>query len=159
MKSSMLKGVGFGLTSGIITTLGLIIGLFSSTHSKGVVLGGIIIIAIADGFSDALGIHISEESNSKNEKKVWNSTLWTFISKLVVALSFIIPILLFSLFNAVLFSILWGLMLIAVFSYYIAKRNKKKPIGVITEHIAITLFVIVTTYYIGIWISSSAWFV
>jgi vacuolar iron transporter family protein len=126
MKSSMLKGLGFGLTSGIITTLGLIIGLFSSTHSRGVILGGIIIIAIADGLSDALGMHISEESNSTNEKKVWNSTLWTFISKLIVALSFILPVIIFSLLNAILFSIAWGLALIGVFSYYIAKRNKKK---------------------------------
>jgi len=59
IKHSLKTGFSFGLTSGIITTLGLIVGLNSSTRSKLVVLGGILIIAIADAFSDAFGIHVS----------------------------------------------------------------------------------------------------
>ena len=55
----MSRGIGFGLVSGTIITLGLIIGLFSSTNSEKVIIAGIISIAIADSFSDALGMHIS----------------------------------------------------------------------------------------------------
>ena len=65
MKISIRKGLGFGLTSGVITTLGLLVGLNAGTHSKKIVLGGILLIAIADALSDALGIHISEEAGSK----------------------------------------------------------------------------------------------
>ena len=61
-KHSLEVGLSFGITSGIITTLGLMVGLHSGTHSKVTVIGGILTIAIADSFSDALGIHISEES-------------------------------------------------------------------------------------------------
>ena len=50
MKTSTIKGVSFGLTSGIITTLGMMVGLNFSTGSKLVVLGGILTIAIADAF-------------------------------------------------------------------------------------------------------------
>jgi len=60
MRHSITTGFSFGLTSGVITTLGLLVGLNSGTHSKLVVIGGILTIAIADAFSDALGIHISE---------------------------------------------------------------------------------------------------
>ncbi|MBW2265656.1 MAG: hypothetical protein JRF28_05735, partial [Deltaproteobacteria bacterium] len=56
MKHALKTGLSFGLTSGTITTLGLMVGLHSGTHSKLVVLGGILTIAIADAFSDALGI-------------------------------------------------------------------------------------------------------
>ena len=59
MEHSLKVGFSFGITSGIITTLGLMVGLNSSTNSKVAVIGGILIIAIADAFSDALGIHIS----------------------------------------------------------------------------------------------------
>jgi len=59
MRHSLRTGLSFGLTSGIITTLGLIVGLHSGTHSKIVVISGVLIIAIADSFSDAFGIHIS----------------------------------------------------------------------------------------------------
>jgi len=66
---SIKTGFSFGLTSGIITTLGLIIGLHAGTHSRLVVMGGILTIATADAFSDALGIHISEESETKHSNK------------------------------------------------------------------------------------------
>ena len=55
MKDLLRTGISFGLTSAVITTLGLMVGLNSGTHSQIVVLGGIITIAIADAFSDALG--------------------------------------------------------------------------------------------------------
>ena len=91
MKLSIRKGFSFGLTSGIITTLGLIVGLHSSTHSAIVIIGGILVIAIADALSDALGIHISEESEKKHStKEIWESTFATFLSKFVFALTFIV---------------------------------------------------------------------
>ncbi|MBH0196170.1 MAG: hypothetical protein HP494_11385, partial [Nitrospira sp.] len=64
MKASWKTGLSFGLTSGVITTLGLMVGLHSGTHSRAIVIGGILTIAIADAMSDALGIHVSEESNN-----------------------------------------------------------------------------------------------
>jgi hypothetical protein len=69
MKHSLKTGFSFGLTSGIITTLGLMVGLHSGTHSKFVVIGGILTIAVADAFSDALGIHVSEETENKHATK------------------------------------------------------------------------------------------
>ena len=154
MKTSIRKGFGFGLTSGIITTLGLIIGLYSSTHSRLVVIGGILTIAIADAFSDALGIHISEESERKHkQKQVWESKYATFFSKLIFALTFIVPILLFPLQTAIIISIIWGLLLITLFSNYVAKLRKIKPKKVITEHLIITVIVIIATYYTGKFIS------
>jgi len=63
MKDSLRTGISFGLTSAVITTLGLMVGLHSGTGSRLVVLGGILTIAIADAFSDALGIHISEKGS------------------------------------------------------------------------------------------------
>jgi VIT1/CCC1 family predicted Fe2+/Mn2+ transporter len=76
-KHSIKVAFSFGMTSGIITTLGLIVGLHSGTHSQIVIIGGILTIAIADSFSDALGIHISEESQGQHtEKEVWESNIY-----------------------------------------------------------------------------------
>ena len=66
MRHSLQVGFSLGLTSGIITILGLIVGLNSGTHSQLAVIGGILTIAIADSLSDAMGIHISEESEDKH---------------------------------------------------------------------------------------------
>ena len=150
MIRSILKGFSFGLTSGIITTLGLIVGLDSGTHSKTVVLGGIFTIAIADAFSDALGIHVSEESTNKySQKEVWESTLATFISKFLFALTFVIPVLLFQLQTAVYISVAWGLLVLAILSQRMAKSSKTESWKVIGEHLLIACIVIATTYYVG----------
>lgn len=155
MKHSVKMGFSFGLTSGVITTLGLMVGLYSGTHSKLVVIGGILTIAIADAFSDALGIHVSEESENKHtSKEIWESTFSTFFSKLVFALTFIIPILLFQLKAAIIISVIWGLSILGIFSFYLTKKQKLKRWKVITEHLVIALVVIFLTYYIGIWIST-----
>jgi VIT1/CCC1 family predicted Fe2+/Mn2+ transporter len=155
IKHSIKTGFSFGLTSGIITTLGLMVGLHSGTNSKLVVLGGILTIAIADAFSDALGIHISEEAENKhNAKEIWESTISTFLSKLLFALTFIIPVLLFELLTAIVVSVIWGLSILTILSFSIAKEQKAKPWKVIAEHLIIALIVIIITHYVGDWISS-----
>lgn len=152
---SLRGGLGFGLTSGVVTTLGLIVGLHSGTHSKIVIIGGILTIAVADAFSDALGIHISEESEKGHAvKEIWEATFATFFSKLVIALTFIFPVLFFNLISAILISVLWGLFLIGLFSFYTAKQHHKKPRGVILEHILIAGLVIIITHYIGDWVAT-----
>lgn len=155
MKLSFKTGISFGLTSGTITTLGLMVGLHSGTHSKAAVVGGILTIAIADAFSDALGIHVSQESENEHPKKhVWEATITTFLSKLIFALSFILPVLFFNLFDAVIISIVWGLSLLALFSFLMARRQKTDPGKVVLEHLVIALVVIIITHFIGDWIAA-----
>jgi len=155
MRLSIRKGFSFGLTSGIITTLGLIVGLHSGTHSNVVIIGGILVIAIADAMSDALGVHISEESENKHStKEIWESTVSTFLSKFVFALIFIIPVLFLQLSAAIIVCVIWGLSLITIFSYYIAKQQNVKPYRIILEHLIIAIMVIMITHYVGDWIAT-----
>ena len=154
MKHSLKVGFSFGLASGTITTLGLMVGLHSSTQSKLAVIGGILTIAIADSLADALGIHISEESENKHTpKEIWESTISTFLSKFVFALTFAIPILLFELSTAIAVSIIWGLSVLSILSFKIARGEKANCWKVIAEHLTIALVVITITHYVGYWIS------
>ena len=155
MKLSLKKGFSFGLTSGIITTLGLIVGLNESTHLKSVVMSGILIIAVADSLSDAFGMHISEESeNQHSHREIWESTAATFLAKLFFALTFIIPILIFKLDAAVIVSVIWGLMVICLLSYLMAHKQKENTLKIMVEHLVIAVNVIILTHLIGDFISS-----
>ncbi|MDY6842709.1 MAG: hypothetical protein SVW57_01270 [Thermodesulfobacteriota bacterium] len=155
MKEPLKTGISFGLTSGVITTLGLMVGLHSGTHSKLAVIGGIFTIAVADAFSDALGIHISEESEGVHTARyIWMSTVSTFFSKLMITLSFVIPVIIFELSVAIVISIAWGSGLLSVLSYSIAKSQGTQIWKVVAEHVIIALIVITSTHFIGDWISS-----
>ncbi len=153
MRASWITGLSFGLTSGVITTLGLMVGLNSGTHSRPIVIGGILTIAIADAMSDALGIHVSEESkNNSPARQIWESTLATFLAKFVIALTFAVPVLVAPLDQAILISIMWGLFLLAGLSFFIAKTQGIAPWKVIGEHLAIALCVVALTHAVGDWV-------
>jgi VIT1/CCC1 family predicted Fe2+/Mn2+ transporter len=149
MKHSLRTGLAFGLTSATITTLGLMVGLNAGTGSKLAVLGGVLTIAIADAFSDALGIHISEESKNGDSKQVWEATISTFFSKLVFASTFAVPLLILDLATALIVNICWGLLILSVLSYLIAKDKRESPFKVVSEHFTIGILVIVISTFVG----------
>jgi VIT1/CCC1 family predicted Fe2+/Mn2+ transporter len=53
----------------------------------------------------------------------------------------------------VIISTAWGLLLIFLISYKVAKDRKDNILHTTLEHIGITILVVVLTYFIGIWIS------
>lgn len=147
-------GLFFGATSGVITTLGLIVGLNAGTKSITAVLGGIFVIAVADSMSDALGIHLAEEADPQTDHEhVWQATITTFLTKLVFALSFAIPLLLLPLGPAVLASVVWGMLVIIVLSYFLARSQDESPWLIILEHLGIAILVVVLSHFIGVWVA------
>jgi VIT1/CCC1 family predicted Fe2+/Mn2+ transporter len=150
------SGISFGLTSGVITTLGLIVGLRSGTGSRLAVIGGIVTIAVADAFSDALGIHISEEGRGEaGPGHIWAVTLSTFLSKLLMALTFIVPVLIFSLGVAVWVSVAWGMVVLVALSSAIARSNEERVLPVVGEHLLIAALVIVAAQFLGTWVAAT----
>lgn len=153
MRTSLKVGFSFGLTSGVITTMGLVVGLYAGTQSFAVAVGGVLTIAIADALSDAMGMHIHEESeNAHTSREIWESTAATFFSKLIFSLSFLIPLLTFKTDTAIVVSIAWGLGLVAVLSFLLAKDQKRTAWKIIAEHLGIAVLVVAATHFTGRWI-------
>lgn len=149
-------GLFFGATSGVITTIGLIVGLNSGTRSVTAVLGGILVIAVADAMSDALGIHLAEESDpDTTHGHVWSATIMTFVTKFVFSISFAVPLLLLPLSTAVIASVAWGMIVIIVLSYFLARSQGESPFAIIGEHLIIAILVVVFSHYIGVWVANN----
>ena len=147
---ALVGGVSFGLTSAVITTIGVMVGLAAGTESKMVVIGGILTVAIADSFSDALAMHLSEESSIKRPEKYYiESAIATFLSKFFFTIAFIIPVLLFEIDKSVIVSIIIGFIMLGFLSYYAAKRQKIPALKVMIEHWAVAAVVVVLTHFGG----------
>lgn len=149
-------GVFFGATSGVITTVGLIAGLNAGTNSLVAVLGGILVVAVADAMSDAMGIHLAQEADpDSTNDHIWAATFWTFSTKLVVALTFAVPLLLLPLQMAVAVSVGWGFLVITVLSAYLATVQNARVLHVVTEHLAIAIIVVGASHFIGVWVNNA----
>ena len=155
LSHQLITGLSFGLTTAVITSLGILVGLWAATSSKLAVLAGIIIMAIADGLSDAISLHTVEEAEIEKgkikhtKKEIWLTTLFTFLTISGFSLTFAIPVLIFPLKTAILIAIFWGIFLLTCLNFYIAKIRKEKPLKLISEHIFLALFVIFVSHLIG----------
>jgi VIT1/CCC1 family predicted Fe2+/Mn2+ transporter len=139
----------FGATSAIITNLGIITGLDTLVHPKLSIIGALLVIALADNMSDSFGIHIYQESEHLSKKEVWLSTLTNFFTRLFVSLTFVALIILLPIKFAVVCSIGWGLLILTVMSYAIARQRKISPYPAILTHTIIAVIVVAASNFIG----------
>jgi len=147
-----LTKFSFGATSAIITCLAFIIGLGKSVNPKLTIIGSLLVIAIADNISDSLGIHIYQESDLKKSEVIRVSTFFNFITRFFVIFIFILFVLFLPLLYASILSIIWGISLLIVLSYYIAREQKVNPYKAIIEHVTIAVVVIIVSNYLSEWI-------
>lgn len=154
LSHSWSVGISFGVTSGIITTIGLLVGLSAGTNSRTAVLAGILTIAVADSLSDALGIHISEEAEAVHtSREVWGATAATFLSKLVMALTFVIPVLLLPLETATIVAVAWGAISLTVLSIDMSRRQGIDPRPIVVEHLGVATLVVAASHLLGLAVS------
>jgi VIT1/CCC1 family predicted Fe2+/Mn2+ transporter len=139
----------FGATAAIITNLGLIAGLRTGEHAKISIITGMLLIALADNISDSMGIHIYQETECIEPREVWLSTFTNFMSRLLVSLTFILLVVFLPMNLAAVCSIIWGLLLLAMMSYAIARDRKINPYLTILEHLSIAAAVIIASNFAG----------
>ena len=99
---------------------------------------------------------IEEAENVHTVKQIWIATIATFLSKFLFALTFVVPVLVLPLTTAVIVSLVWGLAILTVLSYMIARAQGEAPWKIIGEHILIALVVIAITHWVGDWIGRLA---
>lgn len=114
------KGQLFGLISGSVTTIGIIIGLWQSHNNVSVIISAIMSIALSDSFSDGFGMYFSQRT-TLNQSDAANVGINTAFYKIIVTLSYIIPFLVMDIDMAVKISITWGCVLIGYASYQIGE--------------------------------------
>lgn len=138
-----------GATAAIITSMGLVAGLNQGNGAKISIITGLLVIAIADNISDSLGIHIYKESEGASRQDIKSTTYGNFIVRLFLAFTFVAIVMVFSSRIAFIVSSIWGLVLLAILSYLIAKRRKTKSSREIVWHLVVALIVIAGSKLLG----------
>ena len=69
-------------------------------------------------------------------------------------MTFAVPVLLLPLFTAIVVSVVWGLSILPVPSFIIARTQGAQPWRVVGEHLLIAGVVIGITHWVGHWIAA-----
>lgn len=149
------KNYSFGATSAVITSLAIIISLSNVVGAKVSIITALLVIAIADNISDSFGIHIYQESQCVHAKEVKRTTLYNFLARLLVVSILILFILFLPIDLAVILSVIFGLSIIVLISYFISKYQKVDHYSAIIEHLALTVLVIIASLFLRTFISQS----
>lgn len=147
-----LQGMTFGSMDAIITVIGVVVGL-GVIGNRTAVFVGILVAGIANSFGNAWGFHISEETeNIHTQREVWVSTVLSFTGTLVSTLILLIPVLLLPLGQAILASVLIGVVMITIIGLGVGRIRGLEGFGcckLVVEYVSISLLVIAIAYVLG----------
>jgi VIT1/CCC1 family predicted Fe2+/Mn2+ transporter len=138
-----------GATAAIITSMGLIAGLTQGIGEKSNIITGLLIIAIADNISDSFSIHMYKESEGASKKEINSSTIGNFITRFIIAFSFVLIIFFLPPFTAFIVSSIYGLVLLAILSYLISQHKESQPFREVAWHLVIAILVIAGSKLLG----------
>ena len=148
-----LPTMSFGAVSAIVTSIGLIIGFGAAGISKSTIIAGLLIFGLADNLTDSLSIHIYQESEKLEEHAAFKATLSNFATRLLISVTFVIFMLVFSSTIAVVASLTWGIALLTALTWLVATSRGANVITEILKHLALAAVVIAASRAIGILIS------
>lgn len=140
----------FGITSGILTTSGLLVGVNSATESRIAVIATIATIAIADSFSDAFGMYLSKVSERGICKGVaLRYACGTLVGKFIFPITFIIPILLCQLGVGVAIDLLWGVFGLTLLSIEQAIVVRESAWSAIVRNVGLAVIIVTMSLFVG----------
>jgi len=144
-----LRGLSFGGTAALVTSMGLVVGFDAVTAAKSTIISGLFIVGLADNLTDSLSVHVYQESERLPEKEAFRTTVTNFIARFGISLSFVAIFVFAPASAAVFLCIAWGFTLLSCLSYFLARARAVSPSLEIVKHTAVAMLVIVISKIIG----------
>ena len=152
-----VRNFSFGGAAAVVTSLGLIVGFDEASAGRATILGGLLIVAVADNLTDSLSIHMYQESERLDTRKAFRATLTNFATRLCLSLSFVVLVLVLPLHLAVVASLVWGVMLLMGLTCVLAKARNRPVFSELLKHLAAAAAVLIASKAIGRFIVSQSW--
>ena len=144
--------ISFGGTAAIVTSMALITGLDAVGTAKSTLISALLIAALADNLTDSLSIHIYQESVRLDEREAFIGTLSNFITRLLGCLSFVFIAAVFPPHVVVLVAIVWGMLLLGVLTYLLARERNVGILSEVIKHLVVAAAAIITSKVIAYFI-------
>jgi len=146
--------ISFGGTAAIVTSMALIAGLDAANAGRAAMVSALLIAAVADNLTDSLSVHMYQESERLEEKEAFIGTLTNFATRFIVCLSFVLIVTLLREHAAAVGGIVWGMSLLTVLTYILARHRKVSAMSELGKHLAVALVIVFVSKSIGHWITA-----
>ena len=147
--------ISFGGTAAIVTSMGLILGLDAAASSAQSIVSALLIVALADNLSDSLSVHVYQEAEKLESREAFRSTLANFVTRLLVASSFVVLVIALPRDLLATATVAWGFLLLGLLTFRIARARGARVDKEIAKHVVIAAIVLVISRWLGTWIAES----
>jgi len=144
----------YGASAAVVTSTALITGLSAANTTRTVILTALLIAALADNLTDALSVHIFQESEQLDQTDAFTGTVTNFFTRLLLCISFAPAVAWFPVAHVAEGAILWGAVLLAILTYLVARERKVSPALEVVKHLMTASAVIAMSMLIGHWIGT-----
>ncbi len=117
-------------------------------------VSALLIAALADNLTDSLSIHMYQESECLEQREAFVGTVTNFATRFSVCLSFVLIVALFRGHAATIGGIVWGMFLLTVLTYILARHRRVNAISEVAKRLSVALVIILVSKSIGHWISA-----
>jgi predicted membrane protein (TIGR00267 family) len=131
------QGVAFGTMDGLITILGVVIGIATATQNSEVVVISGLVAGLANAFGNSFGFyaselaeraeHIQENQHVSSMVETRRSTLLAFVHSLASTLVIVAPFVMFGLMYAMIASLILALALLFALGTLVGKFSHASP--------------------------------
>ncbi|HVO47672.1 MAG TPA: hypothetical protein VMT29_15205 [Steroidobacteraceae bacterium] len=121
MTLKRLHRISFETAAAIVTSMALVTGLSAIKPSRSIVIAALLIAALADNLSDALSIHIYQESERLERREAFIGTTADPAARLLGCLTFAALVAVLPSPLAVTASIICGTLLLMLLTYLLAR--------------------------------------
>ncbi|HUK26952.1 MAG TPA: VIT1/CCC1 transporter family protein [Candidatus Acidoferrales bacterium] len=132
-----LQGVAFGTVDGMITILGVVIGIATATQNSGAVIVAGLVAGLANAFGNTFGFyaselaeraeHIQENEHLNSINETNRSTLLAFLHSVASTIVIVAPFIIFGLRDAMVSSLIIGLVLLFALGIAVGKFSHASP--------------------------------
>jgi predicted membrane protein (TIGR00267 family) len=131
------QGVAFGTMDGLITILGVVIGIASATQNSGAVVISGLVAGVANAFGNSFGFyaselaeraeHIQENQHVSSMTETRRSTLLAFLHSLASTIVIVAPFVMFGLMYAMINSLILTLALLFALGTVVGRFSYASP--------------------------------
>ena len=153
------QGVAFGTMDGLITILGVVIGIASATENSGVVIITGLVAGLANAFGNAFGFyagelaeraeHIQENQHVSSMRETRRSTLLAFLHSVGSTMLIVAPFALLSLPSAIITSLIAALVLLFVLGALVGKFSHASRLKFGTRYVVLGLVGAALSFIVG----------
>ena len=101
-------------------------------------------------------MHVYQESEELAEREALHATIANFLTRLIVSLSFVGLVLALPPPLLLWVSLMWGLGLLSMLSYLLARERSADAFREIVKHCGVALLVIALSLLVGMWIHTES---